>query len=54
MMHGPINIQLAMYFNAMCNPADIRSIRYYQDVLFISLTWFLASTFHCCNTTRQQ
>lgn len=34
------------------NPADIRSIRYYQDVPFISLTWFLASIFHCCNTAR--
>jgi len=36
----------------MSNLADIRSIRYYQDVLLLSLTWFLASIFHCVNTTR--
>jgi len=47
-----LSLHLAIHFNAMSNLADIRSIRYYQDVLFISLTWFLAIIFHCCNTTR--
>jgi len=41
-----------MHFNGISNPADIMSIRYYQDVSFILLTWFLASIFHCCNTAR--
>ena len=47
-----LSLQLAIHFNAMSNLADIRSIRYYQDVLLLSLTWFLASIFHCVNTTR--